>query len=255
MNFSRKKILNNLIYSAIAIFIMWAGWSVVYIITANEYVVPSVNDVFISLGKLFKDIAFWSAFLHTALRALAAFLISFISALVLSLLSSAFAPVKGILKPFISVIRAVPTMAVILALLIWTSPKTAPVIVTFLVSFPLSYSTFMTAFENIDPKLVEMSKVYKVSLKKRITKIYFPLSLPYVLRETGTQLSFSIKVMVSAEVLSKTYNSIGGMMSEAKMVLEIPQLIALTVTVVIVGIICETVFILLDKLIVRWRQC
>lgn len=255
MNFSGKKILKDLIYSAIAVFIMWAGWSVVYIATANEYVVPSAGDAFIALGKLFKDAAFWSAFLHTALRALMSFSISFVSALALSLLSSAFPAFKGILKPFISVIRAVPTMAVILALLIWTSPKTAPVIVTFLVSFPLSYSTFMTAFENIDPKLVEMSKVYNVSLKRRITGIYVPLSLPYVLRETGTQLSFSIKVMVSSEVLSKTYNSIGGMMSDAKMLLEIPQLIALTITVVITGIICEAVFIFLDKLIVRWKKC
>lgn len=253
MRLFEKKILNNLIYSAIAVAIMWLGWSVAYIITANEYIVPSVNDVLMALFKLLKDEFFWSAFLHTALRAVMAFFASFASALALSLFSLLFPTFKAILKPFISIIRAVPTMAVILALLIWTSPKTAPVIVTFLVSFPLSYSTFMTAFENIDPKLLEMSKVYKVSLKNRVTKIYFPLSLPYVLKETGTQLSFSVKVMVSAEVLSKTYSSIGGMMSEAKMVLEIPQLIALTIIVVITGILCEVVFIALDKLIVRWR--
>lgn len=248
-----QKILNNLIYSAIAVGIMWLGWSVVYIITANEYVVPSVHDVFISLFELFGDESFWSAFLHTSFRAVTAFLASFVTALAFSLPSLLSPAFKAVLKPFISIIRAVPTMAVILALLIWTSPKTAPVIVTFLVSFPLSYSTFMTAFENIDPKLVEMCKVYKVSLKNRVSKIYFPLSLPYVLKETGTQLSFSIKVMVSAEVLSKTYSSIGGMMSEAKMVLEIPQLIALTMIVVITGILCEVIFIALDKLIVRWR--
>ena len=54
-----------------------------------------------------------------------------------------------------------------------------------------------------------------------------------------TALSFSLKLTVSAEVLANTYQSIGGMMQEAKIYVEVPALFALTALVVIAGFLLE----------------
>jgi ABC-type nitrate/sulfonate/bicarbonate transport system permease component len=67
------------------------------------------------------------------------------------------------------------------------------------------------------------------------------LSSPYILKEGAAALSFSLKLIVSAEVLSFTAKSLGGMMQDAKIYAEIPQLFALVGVTFVVGLILETV--------------
>ena len=69
--------------------------------------------------------------------------------------------------------------------------------------------------------------------------MYLPLTAPYVLREAGGALSFAIKLVVSAEVLANTAKSLGGMMQEAKIYAEIPQLFALVGVSFVVGLVLE----------------
>ena len=69
--------------------------------------------------------------------------------------------------------------------------------------------------------------------------IYLPLSAPYVLKEAGGALSFSVKLVVSAEVLANTWQSLGGMMQETKVYNEIPQLFALVAVSFLAGLVLE----------------
>lgn len=248
-----NKIIQNVLYSAFALFFMWAGWIIAYRAIANDYLFPSVGDAFSSCFALLRSGSFYAAFGNTLLRTLVSFAVSFLCALVFSVASYMIAAVRGVLKPIMAVIRTVPTMAVILLLLIWTNPKTAPVIVTALVSFPMLYASFLSSLDAVDPDLKQMSRVYCLSFKDKIFSMYLPLSAPYVFGEAGSQFSFALKVMVSAEVLSKTYRSIGGMMSEAKMYVEISELLALTMLVVLAGAILEIFCFALKKAIVRWK--
>jgi len=246
--------VKNVIYTLAAIIIMWAGWGIAYVAVKNEYVLPSFSSAMASFGKLLVSAAFWSAFSATLLRTAAAFFISLIFALPLSVLSLLSGAVRGILRPIVSAIRVVPTMAVILILLVWTSPAVAPIIVVVMVSFPMLYSLFLSAFGGVKEEYAELCRAYKISAKDRIFKIYLPLSLPQALDEGGVQLSFALKVMTSAEVLAKTYKSLGGMMSEAKMYVEVSELMALTVAVIIVGLAIELAFMGIKKLAIRWKQ-
>ncbi len=93
--------------------------------------------------------------------------------------------------------------------------------------------------KQVDGKLVEMSKIYRVPVRKQIFGLYLPSAAPYVLREAAAALSFSLKLTVSAEVLANTYQSLGGMMQEAKIYVEVPALFALTALVVIAGFLLE----------------
>ena len=114
------------------------------------------------------DKDFWHAFSGTFLRTLAAFFLSFIGASVLAVVAYLVPPVGRFLAPLVSVLRSLPTMAVILIILVWTTPKTAPVVVAFLALFPMLYAGISAALASVDPKLVEMSRVYRVPVRKRI---------------------------------------------------------------------------------------
>ncbi len=254
---NRKKVGSKtikFIYSLSAVIIMWLGWIIAYNLIGNEYILPSVTDTLLQLFITLRSAAFWTAFFNTVLRTLISFLLSLVLSSVLAIASYFNGVVRGILSPVMTAVRTLPTMAVILVLLIWTTPKIAPVAVTVLVSFPLLYACFLSALDNIDAGLLEMSRVYGVPLKQKIAKIYVPLSLPYVLSEIGSHLSFSLKVMVSAEVLAKTYQSLGGMMNEAKMYVEIPELLALTVIVILTGCVFELLCKCVNKFAVRWKN-
>lgn len=244
----------TIICSAASVGLIFIIWLIAYFAVKNDYIIPSIGDMFVSLGECFSDGSFWTAFAFTMLRTLLAAIISFAAAAffaVLSVLSKVF---SAILKPIVGVLRALPTLAIVLILLIWTSPSIAPVAVTGLVLLPMMYTQIMAAVEGIDAGLVEMAEVYRIPAKERLFKMYLPLVSSNVLLQTGANFSLGLKVMISAEVLASTYKSLGGLMQLAKIYLEIPRLAALTFVAVLAGIIIECVFAQIEKVTFKWRK-
>ncbi|MCD8201481.1 MAG: ABC transporter permease subunit [Clostridia bacterium] len=254
---ARRKIPDrayNFIFGLVAIVIMWVVWIIAYYAEGNDYVIPSFASTMSAMGTLFATKSFWTAFGNTMLRTLYAFLGSFALAAVFAVLSSASKTVSAIVGPIVSVLRSIPTMAIILILLLWTSHATAPILVGGLVTFPMVYSQMMASFGDVDRKLVDMAKVYGVSRTQRVFKIYVPETLPNILSQTGAGFSLTLKVVVSGEIMSNTYRSIGGMMQQARsLYIDIPQLFALTLVTVIVGFIMEFSLAQLRHICRKWK--
>ena len=112
--------------------------------------------------------------------------------------------------------------------------------VAFLSLFPMLYAGILAALSGVDKHLIDISRVCGTPLIRRVTAIYLPLASPYVLREAGAAVSFSLKLVVSAEVLAGTAKSLGGMMQDAKVYLELPQLFALVGVAFLIGLLLET---------------
>ncbi len=235
----RLGFLKNIVWSLAALVFLWAAWLLAHAVAANDYLFPSFADSMRAAGRLLTNPAFWRAFGATFLRTLTAFAVSFVPALVLAVAAYLLPPLGKFLAPIVSVLRSLPTMAVLLVILVWTTPGTAPVVVAFLALFPMLYAGMSAALAAVDGELVEMSRVYKVPLGRRIRELYLPAAAPYVCRESAAAFSFSLKLVVSAEVLANTYRSLGGMMQEASMYVEMPALFALTLTVLITGFALE----------------
>ncbi len=145
-------------------------------------------------------------------------------------------------------------MAIILILLLWTSHTTAPVIVGALVTFPMLYAQFMAAYKDVDTGLFDVSKAFNVSKKDRVFKMYLPLMCPNIFSQAGPAFSLTLKVIVSAEVMANTYKSIGGMLQQSKIYLEIPELFALTLVTIAVGAVAELLFSLLKLTYRKWKR-
>ena len=161
-------------------------------------------------------------------------------------------PLLGsLLAPVVAILRSLPTMAIILILLIWSTPDRAPVIIAFLALFPILYTGFSSAFSVAGKELEEMSKVFRVPLKKRVLKMYLPISLPYIVKESASGLSFGLKLVVSAEVLANTYFSVGGMLQLSKVYLETSRVFALTLLVVALGLFVELVGMAIERHVER----
>ena len=244
----------NLLFSLVGVVFIWLAWALAYLIVRNDYVLPSLRETFSELWRLLQDAAFWRAFSGTMLRTLWAFLISLVLGVGLSLIASLRTWVRAFLSPIVSVLRTVPTMAIILMLLLWTNPRVAPVIVSLLVLLPAVYAASLSAIDEVTENYGTLARSFGVPAGRRAMKMYLPLAAPAVLGQAGSVFSMGLKITISGEVLSNTYRSLGGMMQEAKMFVQMPVLLALTVLAVVVGFVLEGVCLLAYKLIVRWRS-
>ncbi len=244
----------NIICSVAAVAFIWVCWIIAYYAVGNDYIIPSFQDTFLSLFKCFCEGGFWAAFGLTLLRTLAAFLISFLLAAALAAGSALSKVFKSTVKPFMTALRALPTLAVILIFLIWTSAAVAPVIVTVLLLLPMIYARINAAIDNVDGEILEMARLYGVTRKDRLFKIYLPQISPEIFALTGSDISLGLKVMISAEVLSNTYLSLGGLMQSARSFLEMPRLAALTLVAVLSGLVAEVCFSQLKRINRKWLK-
>lgn len=243
----------NLVFSALALLALWAAWGIAYVTVRNEYLLPSVGETFTAMGRLLTEAAFWRAFANTFLRTLWAFLLSALFGVGLALAARAFAPLRAFLAPVVSVLRTVPTMAVILILLLWTNALVAPVLVAFFVLMPALYSAALAAFDETADAYGGLVQAFGVGRGRALLKLYLPLSAPPLIKQAGSVLSMGLKITVSGEVLAQTFRSLGGMMQLAQIALDIPRLLALTVLTVLLGFLLESVCALACKFFVRWR--
>ena len=151
----------------------------------------------------------------------------------------------------VGAIRSLPVLAVLLIILVWTSAGIAPTVVAFLSLFPMLYTGISAALLRVDYKLIEMSRTYRVPLKKQIFGLYLPSALPAVCMECGAAFSFGLKAVVSAEVLARSANSLGNMASDMQINTAIPQLFAMIIVVCLTGILVESIGVWLGHLAQR----
>ncbi len=240
----KKLIWKNIWQTAVAILFLLAVWGIAYLWVGNDLLIPPLSKCLQKMGVLFLDGGFWTGFLHTLLRSFSAFALSFLLGAIFAVVAYLYPTFARIFAPIASVFRSLPVLAVLLVLLSLLGASFAPVAVAFLSLFPMLYTGILAALKGVDRQLVETARVYGAGALKRVFSVYLPLSSPYILQEAGGAFSFSLKLVVSAEVLAGTAKSLGGMMSEAR-IFDLPQLFALVTVTFLAGLLIEILFAVL----------
>ena len=192
--------------SIVSIIVLWKFLSVW---VDNPIMIPSPKITFFEFIKIIRSQNFIIIVTATLTRVIIGFLISFISALILGILSGFFKPIYYLLRPVIVIQKATPTMAIILIAIIWLKAELAPILVGFLIIFPIIYSTVIQGIESVDVKLIEMSKVYKLSRLTVMKDIYIPSIKSSLMSIASSTIGLNLKVIIAAEVLSQPSVSIG----------------------------------------------
>ncbi len=247
-----RKLLGNLIYPLVVFLLVLLVWYIASLWISLDLILPTPLQSFISLGEVLKERDFWISLGWTYLRSIEGFLIAFILALGCSILSYSFKEVSKFINPFMGFIRAIPTMAILLILIIVVSPSQTPIIVAGIVICPTLYQAFLTGFQQIDRKLIDMATVYRVPKKKQIISFYIPYLTPIMLDHVSTAFSLNIKLVIAAEALAQTRQSIGKLMQYAKVNLDMGRLFALTIVAVFISLVSEALIHLLRKVVCKY---
>lgn len=248
-----KKYL-NIIYPLLSLGIFILAWYVAARIIDVEIILPTPARSLSRLGEIFITADFWAAVSNTLIRVLISFSISLGLAIVFSVLSALFKPVYYLLSPLVIITRAVPTMSVILLSLIWFSSAITPMFIAFLIIFPMLYASFYSAVSNIDKDLIEMSKVYNVSKKDMAVKFFVPYIMPSFLDSIRSAISLNVKLVIAAEVLAQTRDSMGVMMQRSSIFLDTPTLMAWTIAAIVLSYLFELLVKTTKTLTVRWQR-
>lgn len=243
----------NIIYPILSLVIFFLIWFIVAKAVDLEAILPSPLISFQRLAKIVASSEFWLAVASTLQRTMLSFVFSVLCAVILAALSALFKPVYYALSPIVVITRAVPTMSIILLSLIWFTAKITPMFIAFLIVFPMLYASFYSAFTNIDKGLIEMSKLYKVSKLQVVSKFYIPYISPTFFDSIRSAISLNVKLIVAAEVLAQTRDSMGVNMQLSSIYLDTSSLVAWTIAAIVLSYLLELIVVGIKKLFVRWK--
>ncbi|WXR60865.1 ABC transporter permease subunit [Peptostreptococcaceae bacterium AGR-M142] len=235
------KYLKKQFFIFVYIIFIFIIWNLVSNYLSNELIIPKPISVYYKLIEFVRAKDFISICKGTYERTLISFLVAFIFAFITSFISSKFEVFKDLINPIIVFFRSVPTMAIILLVLIWTTAYKAPIFVCFMVIYPIIYTNLLNAFYGIDDKLLDVSRVYNFNLLKKIRLIYIPSIMPNIKNTIKTSFGLNLKVMVAAEVLSQPNFAIGSSLYLQKINLDTAGVFAWIIIIVISVYIIEKI--------------
>ncbi|MBQ2717434.1 MAG: ABC transporter permease subunit [Clostridia bacterium] len=231
----------------IGVLVIVLVWQILCSIINAEIIMPNIGATLKNLISIFAKKSFYKSIISCLLRVFISFSLALIIAVLCAILSNLSRVFERALYPLIIVVRAVPTMSIIFLCLIWFNSKISPIVVAFTVAFPILYANIISRIKACDKQIIEMSTVYCVPKKVQIFQFFLPTVVKNCYDETVATLSFTVKLVISAEALARTRESLGFSMTVAKEGLETAELFAYTLVCVLLSFLLELVFKLIKK--------
>lgn len=206
----------------------------------------------LTVGKRFLELVqtgeFWLTILRSFGRIMAGFLLALFAGILLGTLTAHVPILDQLIRLPMNMIKSTPVASFVILALMWLSGRNLSIFICFLVVLPMIWSSVDQGFRSVDPKLLEVGKVFHLSLTKRIRAIYIPALMPYLLSTLRVAIGFVWKSGVAGEVIAAPQGTIGRHLYDAKVYLETADLFTWTLVVIILSVLIEKLVIrLIDK--------
>ncbi len=242
------KQLKKIIFAIFAILFWLAVWEITANRVGNSLLFPTPRIVFLTLWKLLGDPMFYRVTANSLSAILSGILQAMLLGILLAILSAKIPPIRTLLLPVMTVIKATPVASFIVLLLIFIGSAKVPMIITFLIVLPVVWTNLDEGLRKRDRLLEEVATVYQMSRFRRFRFLTLPLVRPFFLSACRTSLGLAWKAGIAAEIIALPRRSIGTMISNAKQYLNTEEMFAWTLAVVILSLLIEVGFIAI------WRR-
>ena len=209
----------------------------------GELLLASPVQAALRLLELLPSSAFWRAVGNSSLRIFGGFLFSCALALLLASLAAGRPWLRDLLGPPVAAVKAVPVASFIILALVWLDSRSLSLFISALMVFPPVYLNVLEGLCRTDRKLLELARVYRIPLRRRIWGIYVPQVLPYFRSAASLALGLCWKAGAAAEVIGLPAGTIGERLYTAKIYLQTPDLFAWTAVILILAAAFERLFL------------
>ncbi|MGA7720864.1 MAG: ABC transporter permease [Ignavibacteriaceae bacterium] len=155
--------------------------------------------------------------LITTWRVIAGFAIGVFAATVLGALTGYSPLYRRLLDPLLQSLRNIPSMAWVPLFLLWLGIQEASKITLIAVGvfFPV-YLNLMSGILSVDPKLVEVGRIFRLSDFQLIRRVILPATMPAYITGLRSGLGLGWMFVVAAELMGAS-KGIGFLMNDGQM--------------------------------------
>lgn len=188
---------------------------------------------------------FWLTIIGSFSKISLGFFLAFFSGILLGSAALRFSLAEELLAPLISLMKSVPVASFVILALIWMGSDNLCIFISFLVVLPIIYVNTLAGLRSTDQKLLEMARIFRIPLRRRIRYLYLPALLPHLKAGCRIALGMSWKSGVAAEVIGTPRWSIGRQLYLSKTWLDTANLFAWTLVIIAVSTLFEKLFLFL----------
>jgi len=214
-------------------------WALLAAWIDQPLLLPTPSAVLRRLVALLPTAQLYQSLLATLMRTMLAYLLGILGAVLLGVLCLRLRMADVLLSPLLSAVRATPVTSFIVLALVWLSAPRVPVLTGFLMTLPVVYSALTQAVREIDPKLLEMAKVYRFGAMRTLRHVYVPSVMPAFVQSCLSAIGLCWKAVVAAEVIGVPKLAVGSRIYESKIYLETDSLLAWTLMIVLLSVLLE----------------
>jgi NitT/TauT family transport system permease protein len=216
-------------------------WYVLFLAINHRLILPSPLDVLLTLGGLAKKGSTYHVIGLSLFRLIISVSLSAICGVTLGTISGLKKKFSWVMQPYVTVLRTIPVISIVVILLIVLGYEITPYVITFLMVFPIIYQAAEEGIKQIDQSYIDVYNLEAHDIKLAFKYLYYPLMRPYVLLSFLQSFGLGLKVLVMAEYLAQTKYAIGQMLYLAKTNLDYASVFAWTLILIIISIMLEYV--------------
>jgi len=227
-------------------------WQLIAVIINNDVYIPRIQQVIEAIKIIFNEQNFLKVILSSFYRTMFSYLLALIFSMILGVLATVCPFFQYVMQPINSFGKTIPTMVLVVLSLVWFDKDKTPFVVGFAITFPILYEGIRNGLMQIDKKIIDMTKIYEVSLKDKIEKIYLPVMKFYFMSIFVSTFSLTFKTVIAGEVHGQPKFGIGSQIQLEKVNFNTSGIFAWIVIIVIISVVLEIINKLFKEKTYRW---
>lgn len=161
---------------------------------------------------------------------------------------------EAMVDPAFQALRAIPSLAWVPLLLLWLGIDETPKIVLIAIGafFPV-YMGVASGMRDVDRKLIDVARLYRLSRSALARRVLLPASLPAILTGLRNGLSLAWMFMVAAELIAAS-SGLGYLLTDGRETGRADIVLAAIVLLAILGKISDSLMLRLENRLLAWRD-
>lgn len=237
------------LFSLILFFILWQAVSLLI----NSELFPSIIDIFYSIYEHYKNRDLIENMAITLPRVFWVFSITMIVGILIGILMGISTRIDNIFNLFLTIALNIPALVTIIICYIWFGlTDFSLILAVFINKVPIVITNIKEAVSSLDKKYLQLIKVYNLSLKDKILKVYIPYLYPSFVSSSRIAISLIWKLVLVVELLGRS-DGVGFQISMFFQYFDITSIFAYTFCFIFVIMLFERVFLTtLENRYKRW---
>lgn len=248
-----SKLKNRSLRKVIIVAIWLIFWQIISLCVDNSILLVGPIETFVVLLGKIAEFSFWKTVAMSVLRIVAGFLAGWAIGLMLAAISGRFGVAEDFLKPVISLMKTAPVASFVVLFLIWFRTDILAVVISISVVLPNVYLNTLEGIKSTDIKLLEMARVHGIHPLDKFFYIYRPALKPFWDSCMKLSIGMSWKSGVAAEVIGTPDFSIGEQLYMSKIYLDTAGVLAWSVVIICISLVCEKIFLKLWDGFMQWQ--